>query len=149
MYQFVSGFINITELSWCSMAGMHHICLSANIPFASHLTFVYALIIGLLLILLRKPSFTASPTSPRMLFHTKPCPKSTCYRFEFRLSKTPGRRKCIPRSLFLMITWQTKFDLCAELRKKLTLSGCLLFIYLGLHSNYIYAFACSFGYRKS
>ena len=27
--------------------------------------------------------------------------------------------------------------------------GCLLFIYLGLHTNYISAFTCGFGYSQS
>ena len=111
--------------------GMHksHLappCLSVNSPFASDFTFVYALIIGLLLtsksqnmiIILefpngknvnwevqqnvndhtykfRKPSFTASATSPRILVHAKPCPKSTFYRFKFHLRIIPGRGKCI------------------------------------------------------
>ena len=64
---------------------------------------------------LRKPSFTANATSPRMLIYAKPCPKSTCYRFKFHLRIIPGRGKCILRSLVVMITWPAKFNLCAKL----------------------------------
>ena len=34
-------------------------------------------------------------------------------------------------------------------RKEIMSPGCLLFIYLGLHANYIYAFTCWFGYSQS
>ena len=42
MYQFVSGFINITDEAWqvCT------ILLASQLPVASHLTFVYSLIIN-------------------------------------------------------------------------------------------------------
>ena len=145
--------------------GMHksHLappCLSVNSPFASDLTFVYALIIGLLLtsksqnmiiILefpngknvnwevqqnvndhtykLRKPSFTASATSLRILVHAKPCPKSTFYRFKFHLRIIPGRGKCILCSQVAtcMITWPAKFDLCAKLSDRTWLSSSLFY----------------------
>ena len=64
---------------------------------------------------LRKPSFTANATSPRMLVRAKPCLKSTCYRFKFHLRIIPGRGKCILRSPVVVITWPAKFDLCAKL----------------------------------
>ena len=52
MYHFVSGFINVTDLSvdvaW-QVPRYSPPCLSVNFQFASHLTFVYTLIIGLLL----------------------------------------------------------------------------------------------------
>ena len=52
MYHFVSGFINVTDLSvdvaW-QVRRCAPPCLSVNFQFASHLTFVYTLIIGLLL----------------------------------------------------------------------------------------------------
>ena len=52
MHHFVSGFINVTDLSvdiaW-RVPGYAPPCLSVNFLFASHLTFVYTLIIGLLL----------------------------------------------------------------------------------------------------
>ena len=52
MYHFVSGFINVTDLSahvtW-QVPRYAPPCLSVNFLFASHLTFVYTLIIGLLL----------------------------------------------------------------------------------------------------
>ena len=34
-------------------------------------------------------------------------------------------------------------------RKEIMSSGCLLFIYLGLHTDYISAFTCRFGYSQS
>ena len=150
MYHFVSGFINVTDLSvdvaW-QVPRYAPPCLSVNFQFASHLTFVYTLIIGLLLtsipqkdmiIILefpngknvnrevqkngtdhtckwRKPSFTASSTSPRMLFDAKPWQKSTCCRFEFHLRKIPGRGKCILHSPIVTITWPGKSNLCAKL----------------------------------
>ena len=142
MYHFVSCCINVIDLSW-QVPWYAPPCLSVNFLFASHLTIVYTLIIGLLLtsiidllltipqknmiiILefpngkkcklrstanvndhtykLRKPSFTASAASPRMLVHAKPCPKSTCYRFKFHLRIIPGRGKCILRSPVVTIT---------------------------------------------
>ena len=33
--------------------------------------------------------------------------------------------------------------------KEIISPGCLLFIYLGLHTNYISAFTCLFGYSQS
>ena len=52
MYHFVSGFINVTDfsvdLTW-QVPWYAPPCLSVNVLFASHLTFVYTLIIGLLL----------------------------------------------------------------------------------------------------
>ena len=52
MYHFVSCFINVTDLSvdvaW-QVARYAPPCLSVNFLFASPLTFVYTLIIGLLL----------------------------------------------------------------------------------------------------
>ena len=52
MCHFVSGFINVTNLSvdvaW-QVPRYAPPCLSVNFLFASHLTFVYTLIIGLLL----------------------------------------------------------------------------------------------------
>ena len=52
MYHFVSGFINVTDLSvdvaW-QVPRYPPPCLSVNFQFASHLTFGYTLIIGLLL----------------------------------------------------------------------------------------------------
>ena len=67
----------------------------------------------------RKPSFTASITSPRMLFDATPWLKSTCCRFEFHLRKKPGRGKCILRSPVFTITWPATFDLCAKLNEPL------------------------------
>ena len=119
MYHFVSCFINVTDLSVdvaCQVPRYVPPCLSVNFLFASPLTFVYTLIIGLLLTWYlkkydyyiwiskwqkckqknglmydvgkwRKPSFTASTTGPRMLFDAKPWLKSTCCRFEFHLRK--------------------------------------------------------------
>ena len=52
----------------------------------------------------RKPSLTASTANPRMLFPYETFPKSTCYRLELHLRKIPARRKCIFRSLVVMIT---------------------------------------------
>ena len=52
MYYFVSGFINVTDLSVDVVWQVHRYvppCLSVKFQFASHLTFVYTLIIGLLL----------------------------------------------------------------------------------------------------
>ena len=34
-------------------------------------------------------------------------------------------------------------------RKEILSSGCLLFIYVGLHTDYISAFTCCFGYSQS
>ena len=55
MYHFVSGFINITDLSvdvaW-QVPRYASPCLSVNFRFVSHLTLVYTLIIGLLLTLI-------------------------------------------------------------------------------------------------
>ena len=52
MYHFVSGFINVTDLSvdvaW-QVPRYAPPCLSVNFQFASHFTLVYTLIIGLLL----------------------------------------------------------------------------------------------------
>ena len=52
MYHLVSGFINVTDLSvdvaW-QVPRYAPPCLSVNLQFASLLTFVYILIIGLLL----------------------------------------------------------------------------------------------------
>ena len=52
MYHSVSGFTNVTDLSvdvtW-QVPRYALSCLSVNFLFASHLTFVYTLIIGLLL----------------------------------------------------------------------------------------------------
>ena len=53
MYHFVSCFINVTYVSRCAPP-----CLSVNFLFASHLTFVYTLIIGLLLTWLPQKSMT-------------------------------------------------------------------------------------------
>ena len=57
MYHFVSGFINVTDLSvdvaW-QVPRYAPPCLSVNFLFASHLTSVYTLIIGLLLTSIRK-----------------------------------------------------------------------------------------------
>ena len=129
-YHFVSCFINVTDLSVdvaCQVPKYAPSCLSVNFLFASPLTFVYTLIIGLLDWLTfnldtskkydyyiwisewqkcklknglithvckwRKPSFTASTTSPRMLFDAKPWLKSTCCRFEFHLRKKNRARK--------------------------------------------------------
>ena len=39
MYQFVSGFINITDLKGCSMAGMHH--LACQPTFRLHLILLF------------------------------------------------------------------------------------------------------------
>ena len=49
MYQFVSGFINITDLNIDVEWQVCNTLLVINSLFASDLTFVYALIIGLLL----------------------------------------------------------------------------------------------------
>ena len=52
MYHFVSGFINVTDLSVDVALQVPRYappCLSVNFLFASHLTSVYTLIIGLLL----------------------------------------------------------------------------------------------------
>ena len=53
MYQFVFGFINITDLSIDSIDVEWQVCTTLLVsqlsPFASDLIFVYALIIGLLL----------------------------------------------------------------------------------------------------
>ena len=55
MYHFVSGFINVTDLSvdvaW-QLPRYAPPRLSVNFLLASHLTFVYTLIIGLLLTLI-------------------------------------------------------------------------------------------------
>ena len=51
MYHFVSCFINVTQVSRYAPP-----CLSVDFLFASHLTFVYTLIIGLLLTWLPKKS---------------------------------------------------------------------------------------------
>ena len=51
MYQFISGFINITDLNIDAEWQVYTTCLSVTSPFGSFLTFVYALIIGLLLTL--------------------------------------------------------------------------------------------------
>ena len=52
MYHLVSGFINVTDLSvdvaW-QVPRYAPPCFSVNFLFASHLTFVYILTIGLLL----------------------------------------------------------------------------------------------------
>ena len=52
MYHFLSGFINVTDLSddvaW-QVPRYAPPCLSVNFLFTPHLTFVYTLIIGLLL----------------------------------------------------------------------------------------------------
>ena len=52
MYHFVSGFINVTDLpvdvAW-QVPRYAPPCLSVNFLLVSHLTFVYTLIIGLLL----------------------------------------------------------------------------------------------------
>ena len=39
----------------------------------------------------RNPSCTAIVTSPRLLLHTKTCPRSTCYRLEFNTSQKKTR----------------------------------------------------------
>ena len=49
MYQFVSGFINITDLNIDVEWQVCTTLLVSQPPFASDLSFVYALIIGLLL----------------------------------------------------------------------------------------------------
>ena len=46
MYHFVSGFMNVRDLS---VDVAWQVCTSVNFQFASHLTFVYTLITGLLL----------------------------------------------------------------------------------------------------
>ena len=55
MYHFVSGFINVTDLSadvaW-EVPRYAPPCLSVNFQFASHLTFVKTMINGLLLTLI-------------------------------------------------------------------------------------------------
>ena len=52
MYHFISGFINVTDLSvdvaW-QVPRYAPPCLSVSFLFASHLTFAYFLIIGLIL----------------------------------------------------------------------------------------------------
>ena len=57
MYHFVSGFVNVTDLSvdvaW-QVPRYAPPCLSVNFLFASDLTFVHTLIIGLLLTLISK-----------------------------------------------------------------------------------------------
>ena len=136
MYQFVFGFINIRDLSidveWqvCTT-----LLVSQLSPFASDLIFIYTLIIGLLLtsksqnmiIILEFPNgknvnweakktvIHCKCTSPRMLVHAKPCPKSTCYRFKLHLRIIPGRGKCIVLSPVVMITWPAKFNFCTKL----------------------------------
>ena len=55
MYHFIFGFTNVTDLSvdvaW-QVPGYAPLYLSVNFLFASHLTFVYTLIIGLILTLI-------------------------------------------------------------------------------------------------
>ena len=59
MYHFISGFINVTDLSvdvtWQAPRYAPP-CLSVNFLLASHLTFVYTSIIGLLLTSIPQPA---------------------------------------------------------------------------------------------
>ena len=48
------------------------------------------------------------------------------------------------------ISRKTKVPVNAKCyRKKVVSPGCLIFIYLRLHTNYISAFTCWFGYNQS